>query len=276
MIDLTQFLFEVAGAGIIVALTAAVALVASWAIGRIMSRGSPQLGLAARRVGIFVVGLIGAVLLIQYVGVSADILLLLVGLFGAAALVACRGALENLGGKYFSNVYVPFKVGDRIEISGHSGQVIEINSMCTVLLSADNQLASIPNSRFLEEVLVNVTPQAWRELAVPLTLTAGVDLAAFESEVLKSLAKIRLRLDPRFPPVLSTRSRDAQSTDMVLTVMIRRPEDRDAILADVNRRVTVAMEKVQGERKARAAAPPATVPEKVAPTLDAAQRRDGR
>src|SRR5271170_7887135 len=157
MLSLTQVLFTVAGAGIIVAVTAGVALLASWGIGRAMSRGSPQLALTARRVGILVVGLIGVVLLVQYLGVSPDILLLFVGLSGAAALVACREALENLGGKYFSDVYVPFKVGDRIEVAGHSGQVFEINSMCTVLLSPNNQLASIPNSQFLREVVVNAT-----------------------------------------------------------------------------------------------------------------------
>jgi small conductance mechanosensitive channel len=256
MVDLTSFLLTLTELGTIVALTALIALVASWAIGRAMNRSAPQVVLGARRAGMLVVGLTGAVLFVQQLGVSPDILLLIVGLFGAAALIACWQSLENLGGKYFSTVYVPFKVGDRIEIAGRSGQVIEVNAMCTVLLTEENRLASIPNSRFLAEVVVNVTPQAWKELAISVTVPPGVDLPTFESEVLKSLSKIRLRLDPRFPPVLSTRSRDAEATDMVLTVMIRRPEDRDAILVDVNRRVTEALAKVQGVPRQKATAAP--------------------
>ncbi len=251
MIDWTGPLYTLAELGIIVALTAALALVASWGIGRLMNRSSPQVATGARRVGIAVVALVGAVLLVQQLGVSPDILLLLVGIFGAAVLVAGRVPLENLGGKYFADVYVPFKVGDRVEIGGESGQVIEVNAMCTVLLTDEHHIASIPNSRFLRDVLINITPQAWKEVLVPVTVGPGVDLPSLESEVLKSLSKIRLRLDPRFPPVLSTRSRDSSSSDLVLRVMIRRPEDRDAILAEVNQRLTAAMEKVQAERRPR-------------------------
>jgi|SRR5579871_559266 len=255
MTDWTAVVYTLAELGTIVAITAAVALLASWAIGRALGRSSPQLVTGARRVGVAVVALVGAVLLVQQVGVSADILLLLVGLVGAAALVASRVPLENLGGKYFSDVYVPFKLGDRVEIAGRSGQVIEVNAMCTVLLTDEHQIASIPNSQFMREVMVNSTPLAWKEVLVPVTVGPGVDLAAFESEILKSLSKIRLRLDPRFPPVLSTRTRDSSSSDLVLRVMIRRPEDRDAVLADVNQRLSAAMEKVQADRRSRGPEP---------------------
>jgi small conductance mechanosensitive channel len=255
MTDWAAVAYTLVELGTIVAITALVALLASWAIGRAMVRSSPQVVTGARRVGIAVVALAGTVLLVQQVGVSPDILLLIAGLFGAAALVASRVPLENLGGKYFADVYIPFKVGDRVEIAGESGQVIEINAMCTVLLTDEHQIASIPNSRFMRDILINTTPQAWKEVLVPVTVGPGVDLPALESEILKSLSKIRLRLDPRFPPVLSTRARDGTSSDLVLRVMIRRPEDREAILAEVNHRLSAAMEKVQADRRVRGPAP---------------------
>src|SRR5579863_2610054 len=160
MTDWASVAYTLVELGTIVAITAAVALLASWAIGRALIRSSPQVSTVARRVGVAVVALAGAVLLVQQVGVSPDILLLLVGIFGAAALVASRVPLENIGGKYFADVYVPFKLGDRIEIAGQSGQVIEVNSMCVVLLTDDHRIASVPNSRVLRDVLVNTTPQA--------------------------------------------------------------------------------------------------------------------
>jgi small conductance mechanosensitive channel len=253
MTDWASVAYTLLQVGIIIAITAAVALLASWAIGRALSRSSPQVITGARRTGVAVVALAGTVLLVQQLGVSPDILLLIVLLAGAGALVATRVPLENLAGKYFADVYVPFKLGDRVEISGQTGQVIEVNSMCTVLLTDDHQIASIPNARFMREVLVNTTPQAWKELLVPVTVGPGVDLPALESEVLKSLSKIRLRLDPRFPPVLTTRSQNSTSSDLVLRVMIRRPEDRDAILAEVNQRVSAALDKVQAVRRPTAA-----------------------
>src|SRR5208282_4527706 len=114
------------------------------------------------------------------------------------------------------------------------GKVIEINAMTTVLLSEDDRLVALPNSLLLKETLVNASPQAWKELTIPISLPGNVDIAPLESEILKSLGKLRLRLDKRFPPVIATKARTAQSTDLVLTVMIRRPEERDVLLLEVN------------------------------------------
>jgi hypothetical protein len=101
----------------------------------------------------------------------------------------------------------------------------------------------------VRDVVVNTSPQAWKEVAVPVTLGSAVDLATFESALRKSLAKLRTRLDARFPPVLTTKARSAQSTNLVLTLMIRHPEDRDAITAEANKRVAEVLEEVRGARR---------------------------
>jgi hypothetical protein len=101
----------------------------------------------------------------------------------------------------------------------------------------------------IRDVVVNVSPQAWKEVTVPVTIGGSVDLPSFESDLLKSLSKLRIRLDARFPPVLSTKARSAQSTDLILTLMIRRPEDRETITADVNKRVTEVLDRTRGTRR---------------------------
>jgi small conductance mechanosensitive channel len=148
-----------------------------------------------------------------------------------------REPLSNYGAKYFTDIYTPFKVGDSIQVHGVSGRVIQINPMTTVLLSETNQLISVPNTSMMREVVVNTTPMAWKEVTIPVSVGNQIDLAAFESELLKSLSKLRLRLDPRFPPVLTTRGRTAQATDLTLTLMLRRPEDRDPITVEANKRL---------------------------------------
>jgi len=240
-------------AAIILALTWLVAWVASLVIRGLMQQSPPQVTTGARRTGFVVVWLVGILLAVQELGVGIDILLVVVGVFAVAAIVALRIPLENYGAKYFSDVYSPFKLGDTIRVGAYSGKVIEINAMTTVLLSEDDRLVALPNSLLLKEAIVNASPQAWKELTVPISLPGNVDIAPIESEILKSLGKIRLRLDKRFPPVIATKSRTAQSTDLVLTVMIRRPEERDALLVEVNKRVHDA---IQGTR-ARTSVPPA-------------------
>lgn len=249
----TPYLF----AAIILALTWLVAWVASLALRGLMSQSPPQVAAGARRLGVIVVWLVGILLAVQEVGVSIEILLLVVGLFAITAMIALRIPLENVGAKYFSDVYSPFKVGDSIEVGGYSGKVIEINAMTTILLSEDDRLVALPNSLLLKETLINASPHAWKELTIPISLPANVDIAPLESEILKSLAKLRARLDKRFPPVLATKARTAESTDLVLTVMIRRPEERDALLLEVNKRVHDA---IQGTR-VRGSATPTVPPE---------------
>jgi len=231
-----------------------VILVATWlfsyvvslAVAGLMRRSNPQVTAAAQRLVVVIVWLVGIVFAIQELGVGVDALLLVLGLLGVAAIVALRQPLENFGAKYFADLYTPFKIGDTIRVGDQAGKVIEINAMSTILLSEDDHLIALPNSVFLRSSVVNLTPQAWKELIVPISLPGSVDLPAFESEMLKALSRLRLRLDRRYPPVFTLKSRTAQSTDLLLTVMIRRPEDRDSVLSEVNARLSEVMEKSRG------------------------------
>jgi small conductance mechanosensitive channel len=249
-LNAAEILDPVLSAGIIILLTWLIARLAGVIIGRLMSGSIPLAAAQAKKVVWILIWAIGAILAIEQLGVRSDILLLVVGLFGAGVIVALRVPFENLGAKYFSDIYVPFKVGDSILVDEYSGKVVEINSMCTILLSdKDNQLVSIPNSILVRDVVTNSTPQAWKELAIPISIGNSIDLATFESEVLKSVNKLKLRLDKRFPPLMTTKSGNSQSTELVLTVMIRSPEDRDAVANEINKRVAEIIQKMQGAKK---------------------------
>ncbi len=237
-----------------VLVTWVVALVARMLVGQLMVRSMPLVAAQARRAVFIVVWVIGLLIAAQLLGVPSETLLLFVALFGIGAIVALREPLENLAARYFSDVYVPFKVGDSIAVQGRSGQVIEVNPMATVLLAEDDSLVSIPNSAFLRETVVNTTPHAWKEVSIPMVIGGEVDLPTFESAVLKSCNKLRLHLDERFPPILSVKTRTSQSTELVLTVMIRDPGERDAIVAEINKRITEMVGTMPGAKKLRSPA----------------------
>ncbi len=246
--------------GVIVALTALFAWLAGLVVRGLMRRENPQLAFAAQRLAIAVVVAVGAVLAIQELGVGPAALLLVIGLLAFAAILAVRVPLEKEGARFFAGIYSPFKVGDTIRVAGHAGRVIEINAMTTILLSEDDhRMIAFPNSTFLGQPVENLTPHAWKEVVVPITLAGSVDLAEFENAMLKSLSKLRLRLDPRFPPIFTVRSRSAQGSDVVLTVMVRRPEDREPVLAEVNLRVSEEL------ARGRAAPPKPSAPSTTRP-----------
>ena len=236
-------------AAVIVALTVILAVLASGLVGRLMRLTTPRMAGAARRLAVGVVGLIGGTLALQALGLSPDVLLLVVALLGVTVLLALRDPLSNYGAKYFSDIYTPFKVGDSIRVEGVEGKVIEINAMSTVLLTGDELIVAVPNAAMIREVVVNTTPQAWKEVTVPISISGHVDLPAFESDLLKTLGKLRMRFDPRFPPVLTTGARTAQSTDLTLTLMLRRPEDRDALIQEANKRVAEVLDRLRSGRR---------------------------
>lgn len=231
--------------GVILGLTWLFSYVAGFVIWGFMRRSNPQITVAAQRLGVVIVWLVGVVLAVQELGVGVDVLLLVIALLGAAAIVALRHPLENFGAKYFADLYAPFKAGDTIRVGDQAGRVIEVNAMSTVILTDDDRLVGLPNSVFLREPVVNLTPQAWKEVVVPITLPGSTDLAPFESDMLRALARLRIRLDRRYPPVFTVKARSPQSTDLVLTVMVRKPEDREAVMTEVNLRLTEAMEKAR-------------------------------
>jgi small conductance mechanosensitive channel len=244
--SITALLAPYVPVAIIVVVTVLLAWLVSLLAGRLVRPTTHQMAGAVRRLSAGLVGLIGGTLALQALGVNTAILLLVVGILGVTVLVSLREPLENYGAKYFTDIYTPFKVGDTIQVQGVAGKVIEINAMTTVLLSESDQLISVPNVAMIREVVVNTSPQAWKEVTIPVTLSGNIDLATFESEMLKSLSKLRTRLDPRFPPVLTTKSRTPQTTDVILTVMLRRPEDRDPITTEVNKRLAEVLERVRG------------------------------
>jgi small conductance mechanosensitive channel len=247
--DILPLLLPLAYFAIIIGLTWVVARFASTIAGRIMRTSMPQVAAKVQRFVWLLIWLTGAIIAVEEAGIRSDILLLIVGLFGVGAIAAVRLPLENIGARYFSDMYIPFKVGDAIKVGEYSGKVIEVNSMGTILLADDDTLVSIPNSILVERVVVNKSPQAWKEVAIPITIGSDVDPASFESSVLKSLNKLSLHLDKRFPPVLTTKSTTPQSTELLLTVMIRRPEERDAIVTEVNKRITEVLERMSRAKK---------------------------
>jgi small conductance mechanosensitive channel len=234
---------------VIIVITYFVAKLSGIIIGRLMRQSYPLLAAQARRVGWVIVWLIGIILAIEQLGINSTILLLVVAIAGAATIIAIRVPLENIGAKYFQDVYIPFKIGDSISVEGHYGRVVEVNSVSTILLTDDDQLISVPNSVFVKEIVVNSTPQAWKEVTIPIAVGSGVDLAEFENSIMKSMGKLKLHLDKRFPPVVTTKTRGPQQTELVLTVMIQRPEERDAIVTEINKRISEIMQTTQQSRK---------------------------
>ena len=104
---------------------------------------------------------------------GADITAWLAGLgvAGLAVSLAAQDSIKNLFGSVTIYMDRMFKIGDRIVFAEHDGTVEEIGFRSTRIRTADGNLAIVPNSRFVESSLVNVSrrPHIRREMNIGIT-----------------------------------------------------------------------------------------------------------
>ena len=216
---------------------------------RRMMKSRRLITLQARRLIEALIWLFGILFALEQVGLGIDVLLLIIGLVGIAAIVASRDTLQNLFSKYFSDLYLPLSIGDSVKVGEYSGRIIEMNLMNTIILTEKEEIVIVPNALFNREIVTNTTPQAWKEVNIPIVISNEIDVPEFESEVIRSCNKIRHHLDQRFPPIITVKAKETKSTEIVLTLMIKEPGMKEAITSDVNSRITEIVEKMQSAKK---------------------------
>ncbi len=109
----------------------------------------------------------------------------LLGLVAAALVLALKDLVANMAGWLLIHSRRLFRVGDRIEVSGHTGDVIDIKLFEFTLVEVGNwvdadqssgRLIHVPNGKVLTEPLANYTKDfnyIWNELSVVITFESN-------------------------------------------------------------------------------------------------------
>ncbi|MBP7998613.1 MAG: mechanosensitive ion channel [Chloroflexi bacterium] len=111
------------------------------------------------------------------------------GLVSAGLAIALQDVLVNLAGWFFIIWRKPFQVGDRIEIEGFAGDVIDIRLFEFALLEIGKRIQAeqstgriihVPNGKVFSDVFVNYTqglPLIWHEIPIVLTFESAWEKA---------------------------------------------------------------------------------------------------
>lgn len=102
--------------------------------------------------------------------------------------------LRNIADNFISGLIIlvegPVKVGDRVEIDGQEGDILEIRARSTVIKTNDNIDVIIPNSRFISQDVINLS---LNDSKVRFRLPVGVhydsDVALVEKALLEAAAE---------------------------------------------------------------------------------------
>jgi small-conductance mechanosensitive channel len=173
-------------------LTAVLILVATLIIARLVAEGIRAT--MVRRTGggstatIFVnitrlaILLLGALLLLDNIGVSIAPLLTALGVGGLAVALALQDTLANL----FAGVHIlaskKVQVGDFIRLdSGEEGQIVDINWRNTTVQQVQNNQAIVPNAKLAQSIIINYfRPQPEMSVVVPVGVSYDSDLDVVE------------------------------------------------------------------------------------------------
>lgn len=141
--------------------------------------------------GVEVVGyvLIGLLILISFTVQNLEDYTIIIGLFTAGITFTLQELILSIAGSFYIFFVRVYKPGDRIEINGIKGDVIDIDSIYTTLMemgewvSSDNysgRIVKISNAFVFKGPIKNYSmdfPFVWDELNILITYDSDVELA---------------------------------------------------------------------------------------------------
>jgi small conductance mechanosensitive channel len=137
----------------------------------LLQKGMVFVGRAAIVLVLFTVARVSAF------GITATSFAAVLGAAGIALGLAFQGTLSNFAAGLMLLIFRPFKVGDTIEIGGHSGTVKALELFSTVLATGDNRRVVLPNSTLSNQPLENVSYYLTRraEVLLPFPMRASAE-----------------------------------------------------------------------------------------------------
>lgn len=133
---------------------------------------------------------LGVVLALNNAGYDVGALLAGVGIGGLAMAMAAKDFVANIFGGITVLIDKPFTVGDRILISGMDGTVKEVGIRTTRLQTAAGRMVTIPNHKFTDSAVENISVEPARKVVQTFGLTYDTSPVKMEeaSAILHAIA----------------------------------------------------------------------------------------
>ncbi len=248
--QLYQFAYDMLIFVLIILLTAIIARVSKTLIDKAMRTGSPYLVARLKQYIFILIWVIGIILGISQVGISTDILILLIGLAGIGFIVSSAYGLQNLVSRSFLNIQMQYKIGDVISIKNFSGKVIEINDLNTILLDDEGNLVAVPNVLFIKEVWIKHILSGY-EMTIPIVIKEEIDAVNFERELLGSIKDMK-KYFKREPNIITSETNE-KNIELTLMLNLKDPEKKSIVTVEINEIINKLIaeftEKAEEEKK---------------------------
>ncbi|BAA80438.2 small conductance mechanosensitive channel MscS [Aeropyrum pernix K1] len=163
-----------------------------------------------------------AVAALQALGVELTALLVAGGFAGLVLSLALQPLFSN----FFSGLYLygekSLVIGDLISIGGFIGRVVEISTMSTRVRTLDGEVVRIPNSRIINDYMVNYSKSAVRRLTFKASIAYREDIGKAINTISNALESIYLVLKDPSPEVYASELGDS---GVIIDVKVWVPTD---------------------------------------------------
>ncbi|MCE1245877.1 MAG: mechanosensitive ion channel family protein [Firmicutes bacterium] len=119
---------------------------------------------------------IGILTAADQVGIDITSLLAGVSVVGLAVSLAAKTEIENIVAGIALLVDKPFRVGDRVEIEGAIGRVVEISLRFVRIKTKENYVKVIPTSRMIHANITNKTENDYYVIFIFISVAYNTDL----------------------------------------------------------------------------------------------------
>ncbi|WP_444994535.1 mechanosensitive ion channel family protein [Aliikangiella sp. IMCC44359] len=112
------------------------------------------------------------------------------GIGGLALAMAAKDTVANVFGGFTILTDKPFKINDRVQVAGFDGTVKEIGIRSTRIKTLAGRVVTIPNSKFADSPVENVSWEPTRKIVLDLGLTYDTSPENMEKaiEILQKIA----------------------------------------------------------------------------------------
>ncbi|MDI6899667.1 MAG: mechanosensitive ion channel family protein [Methanolinea sp.] len=137
----------------------------------------------------YVIWFVAFLLILHTLEVDITPLLAGAGIITLALALAAQDIFSNFFGGALIAIDKPFRLNDRIQIDQYYGDVIHVGPRSTRIRTLDNQIVTIPNSKLVNNYVVNYAmPEPRIKVRLPVSVAYGSDVKKVR-EVLLDIAR---------------------------------------------------------------------------------------
>lgn len=129
------------------------------------------------------VWILGIIVGLDNAGFDVGAVLAGLGIGGLAFALAAQDTVKNFFGGIMILIDKPFKVGERIKVSGIDGTVKEIGIRSTRIQNLEGRLVTIPNCKFSDDAVENIDQEPTRKVVSNLGLVYGTPAAKMKEAI---------------------------------------------------------------------------------------------